>query len=123
MSDLHHFYILPMMIADVIVGKESWLNNDVTDDLFDPNGEYFIFRRDRVSVCGGGGGCAVVRNTSILCQASCDSLTECFDVFSASIPYRYFSHVHDDVRCHNYMSDVIKCLESHINTTPKVPLS
>ena len=71
------------------------MSNEITDGLLDPNGEYSIFRKDRVGVSGGGGVCAMVRKTLGAKQIdilSDDSPTEllCFDVFSTSTPYRFF---------------------------------
>ena len=93
LSDLHHF--LYSTRADCVCITESWLSNEITDGLLDPNGEYSIFRKDRVGASGGGGVCAMVRKTLGAKQIdilSDDSPTEllCFDVFSASTPYRFF---------------------------------
>jgi len=69
------------------------LDNEITDGLLDPNGEYSIFRRDRLGVSGGGGVYAMVRKALRAKQIdilSDDSHTEllCFDVFSTCTPYR-----------------------------------
>ena len=67
---------------------ESWLKDDVTSSMLDPDGQFHVFRRDRHGRSGGGL-CALI-SKSIKCfqNDQCEFL--CIDVeFNSATKYRF----------------------------------
>ena len=52
LSDLHH--LLYSQSPDIIFVTETWLYDEFPDSLLDPEGYYYIERRDRTNSRGGG---------------------------------------------------------------------
>ncbi len=78
--------------TDCILVTESWLNEDITDGMLDPNEAYSIIRADRTNGRGGGV-CALIRKNLAVCQVELAYATTaveivCFDLCDLAIPYR-----------------------------------
>ena len=58
LTELHH--VLYVDNCDCVLITETWLNEDITNGLLDPQSHYNIVRKDRSSGRGGGV-CALVR--------------------------------------------------------------
>ena len=117
--------------VDCVFVTETWLNNDITDGLLDPDSKYEVMRNDRLQMSGGGV-CAVVKKGLHTRQIGIKNRHEsvellCCDIFGASTVCRFFvvyrppdsSHVYNNISCYDYISNVVDCIERHSN--PKGP--
>ena len=99
---------------------ESWLNDDVTSSMLDPDGQFHVFRRDRHGRSGGGV-CALI-SKSIKCfqidqflsnDNQCEFL--CIDVeFNSATKYRFIVVYSSPHSCFKNRADLMSHTQSFL---------
>ena len=126
LPELH--YLLYCSDVDCVFITESWLSDDFTDGLLDPNEQFTIFRKDRCEHSGGGV-CVLIRRQLQAKRVNLSMLDLhvellCVDIFSIMNSYRFFiayrppdnSCVYDHISCHDYMRYTVDCIERYSNS-------
>ena len=125
LSELHYVLYSDAQF-DCLLVTESWLTDDITDGMLDPEFKYHVLRCDRGTNRGGGVCAFIKRSFRIVSNTLVDFVDGLeiisFDLLGFYVPYRFFVVYRPPSSCmQSYnmaaekMSQLVKCLESNIN--------
>lgn len=127
LPELHQWIYSSHRMIDIMIVTESWLTNQITDSLLDPNCQYNIYRNDRTD-CPGGGVCAFISRQlpSIQIDLQIQNATLemlCFDLPGSSCKYRIFaayrptdsSQIYKGIDRVTYMRQITEKIEQFTN--------
>ena len=121
-----HYVLYSDTEFDCLLVTESWLTDEVTDGMLDPESKYHILRCDR-KAGRGGGVCAFIRRSFRIMSNSLVGFIDGFEILSFDlldfyVPYRVFvvytpptSCVHNANAATEMMSQLIRCLDGNVN--------
>ena len=121
-----HYVLYSDTEFDCLLITESWLTDEITDGMLDPESKYHILRCDR-KVGRGGGVCAFIRRSFRIMPNNFVGFIDGFEILSFDlldfyVPYRVFvvyrpptSCLHSANAAAEMMSQLIKCLDDNIS--------
>ena len=129
LCELHH--ILYTDKFDLVFITESWLHAGISSGLLDPEGQYYVIRKDRTDIrdcVRGGGVCVFASRALTIAEVSVSTTYDflelvCFDLLYGKTKLRYFvvyRPPNSDIAAEQYVDLLIDCLTmyttgAHIN--------
>ena len=121
-----HYALYSDAEFDCLLFTESWLTDEITDCMLDPESRYQVLRCDR-KAGKGGGVCAFIKRSFHIMPHSLADFADGFEILSFDlldfyVPYRVFVVYRPPTSCANSvnvaiekMSQLIRCLERNIS--------